>query len=127
MASQQPYKMLAGDTAVIRLTFRKTSDGELMDLDSEVSEIELEVKLQDGGADPALIGLTLTGGEIVKLAQAGETLGQADATIASSLTAPPFAPAVYRYDVVATLTPSGARHHGVKPSDFEVVAVVNQA
>jgi len=126
VAVSQPFKMDAGDTAILRLTFRLESDSSLMNLDTEITEIELQVKASDGGADPALISLSLTGGEIVKLTQSGDTLGQADATIASAETSSPFVPGRYRYDVVGILT-SGERYHGVKPSDFEVVAVVNQA
>lgn len=125
MASSQPWKMLAGDTEVIRLTFRSDLDDSLMNVDTDISQIELEVKAEDGGADPALIRLTLTGGEIVALAQSGDTLGQADASIPSGLTAPPFAPGRYRWDVVAIKT-NGDRFHSILPSDFEVQDVVNQ-
>ena len=126
MAAQQPIKMLAGDTVTLLLTFRD-EEGDLMNLDTDVSEIELEVKASDNGADPALIAISLTGGEITRLTQSGDTLGQAHALIASDETAPPFTPGRLRYDVVAIKAPGGERVHSVPPSDFEVGAVVNQA
>lgn len=116
--------MLAGDTEVILLTFTRDVDGALMDLSAEVSEIELEIKTADGAADPATVRKTLSGANIVLLAQSGDTLGQAEATIDSSDTSA--IAGQYRWDVVATLT-DGSRVHAILPSDFEIVAVVNQA
>lgn len=123
MACTEPYKKFKGDTAVLLLKFTRTSDGEPMNLDTDVTDIQLQVKAADNDPDPALIDVSLLGGGIVKLTQSGDTLGHAHATIDATADAA-MAPAVYRYDVVAILT-SGARHHGVYPSDFIIAAVVN--
>ena len=122
MACEQPVKVSMGDDLVLTLTFRTESDEELMNLDTDVSAIELEIKAADGDADPALVSLSIGSG-IVLLAQSGDTLGQAAATVpAASNTA--LGAGVKRYDVVAVLT-GGTRHHAVNPSDYEVLAVVN--
>ena len=128
MAVSKTLKLFAGDDKIVRLTFTRESDGTRLNLDTDVTEIEFQVKPAEGGADPALITLNMVAAPIgiVKLAQVGDTLGQADLTIPSSETSPPFVPGIYRHDVVVILT-AGGRNHVVSPSDFIVEMVVNQA
>lgn len=126
MGAEQPLVMRAGNDFVRRLTFTDDNTGDLLNLDTDVTDIQLQVKAADGDADPALIALSLLTTGIVKLTQSGDTLGQADFTILAASTAAPWVPKVYRYDVVVLLT-SGARQHAIWPSDLDVRAVVNLA
>ena len=135
MAIEQPKTMYVGQTKTFKLTFTKKSDGERLNLDTELAAgtdaIELQVKVLEGDADPALIAMDLASG-IVKRTQAGDDLGVADATIPSSATTGgswPAAPAnvgIFRYDVKIILL-SGAVDYSVIPSDLVVKAVVNGA
>jgi len=123
--------MILSETRVLAVTFTKQSDGSRLNLDTEVTAIEFQVKVAEGDADPPLIAKSLSGG-IVKRTQSGATLGIADITIGSTDTTSspwPAAPAnigAFRYDVVVVLT-SGARHYAVAPTDFVVSAAVNPA
>lgn len=126
MPAEQPLIMRAGNDFVRRLTFTDDDTGDLLNLDTDVTDIQLQVKAADGDADPALIALSLLTTGIVKLTQSGDTLGQADFTILSASTASPFVPGIYRYDVVVILT-AGGRKHAIWPSNLDVRAVVNLA
>ena len=126
MGAEQPLVMRAGNDFVRRLTFTDDNTGDLLNLDTDVTDIQLQVKAADGDADPPLIALSLLTTGIVALTQGGDTLGQADFTIPSASTAPPWVTKIYRYDCVVILT-SGERQHAVWPSDLDVRAVVNLA
>jgi len=131
MSCEQPTTVFQGNTKVLAVKFISQSTGLPLDLDTDVTAIEFEVKKADGDADPAFIHKDLLGG-IVKRVQAGDDLGVADITIDSGDTTAtnpdwPVAPdnvGVFRYDVVVTLT-SGQRYHAIPPSDFIVKAPVN--
>jgi hypothetical protein len=135
MANEQPKSMHLGETKELVLIFTKSSDGARLNLDSELDAgadaIELQVKVLEGDADPALIALAIGTG-ITKRTQTGDDLGVADAAIPSSATLGgswPAAPAnvgVFRYDVKIILA-SGAVKYPVNPSDLIVRAVVNGA
>ena len=120
--AQTPLDILKGESRTFRTTIRD-STGALVDL-STATAIEFQVKDADGDSDPPLIsksigsGITLVG---------GGTGGQFDIALDPSDTSssPDLAIKTFRYDVVVVLS-TGARHYVIPPSDFTVVAVVNQ-
>ena len=95
-----------GETKTFRLTLLKP-DQSRYNLDTEVTEIELEIAADLGPGNTILIALSRTGGQIVNLAQSGDTLGQADATIASGDSSG-LDPGLYWADVVAVLRADGS-------------------
>lgn len=96
-----------GETKTFRLTFTNASDGTRLNLDTDVTAIELEIG-DSVNVAPSL-AISLAGGGIVKLTQSGDTLGQADATFSAAQTDTLTTdPKVKWADVVVILT-GGAR------------------
>ena len=135
MAIEHPISMRLGQTKTIGLKFTRKSDNQPLNLDTDLavgdSSIELQVKVQEGNGDPALIALDLASG-IVKRTQSGDDIGWADATVPSSATlaspwpTPPANIGTFRWDVKIVLA-SGAIDYPVEPSDWIVRPVVNGA
>ena len=135
--NEQPKTMSLGETKDLVLIFTKSSDGTRLNLDSDLAAgddaIQLQIKKNEGDADPAFVALNLATG-ITKRTQTGDDEGVADAVIPSTGTLPananwPAAPdnvGTFRYDVKIVLV-SGAVKFAVDPSDLIVKAVVNGA
>lgn len=120
--AEVPLALLAGETRTLAVTVSRRSDGTNLNLLTEVSAIELQVKAQDGDADPPLISKSIGSGITVRSPQTGDDLGVCDVVIDAADTSS--LAGVYRWDLVVLLA-SGERLFGVRPSDFVVSQVVN--
>jgi hypothetical protein len=120
--AETPLALLAGETRTLAVTVTRRSTDAFVNLLTEVSAIELQVKAQDGDADPPLISKSVGSGIVIRDPQTGDDLGVCDITLDPADTAS--LSGVYRYDLVVTLT-GGERLYGIRPSDFVVDPVVN--
>lgn len=112
-----PMRIYRGDTATYRLTVTDDDDARI---NLTGATIELQVKTALGGADPAAIAKTVGGG-ITLLAQADDTLGQADVAISSADSG--ITPGLYWLDVVVVL--AGSRQHVIAPREYTIADAVN--
>lgn len=113
-----PFTIYRGDAATLRLTVTDDDDARV---DLTGATIELQIKTAINGADPATVSKAIGSG-ITLLAQAGDTLGQADIAISGADTNQ--TPGLFYLDVVVTPL-AGDRQHVIAPMAITIGGVVN--
>lgn len=124
-ACQEPFSIYEGETKPLLLTvFKNDGSGDIQNLAG--ATIELQVKPKIGDPDSALVISKTTPTEIVLADQTvgSDTEGQATVFFVSGDTTGKAG--FYFYDTVAILA-GGDRIHDIKPSQFTILSVVNQA
>lgn len=130
MAIPQPIDIFVGEAKTWLITITNRSNGDRFNLSAFFvvpNQLEFQVKLNDGDADPALISIGSFDSEFAILDQTigGATEGQAKLTIPTVRTLLPFPGAgFYRWSLVM-IQSGGIREVLIPPSDFTVNAVVN--
>lgn len=107
--------------ASVRKVLTVSTDGEPRSL-ADATAIELQVKSQPGGADPAPIALAIGSG--ITLRDQDDEPGVADVVITSAQTQS-LTPGVWWFDVVVEFASPAERAYVIPPTKVIVAAVVN--
>lgn len=113
------------ETRSLVLTLRD-ANGEPQNLDDDPGlVVEWQVKAALGGADPALVSLSLSGGGITKRTQVGADIGKLDIVVPYTAWAS-VTPGFYYHEAMALFTGSPAvRKYPYGAVYFELIDVVN--
>lgn len=117
----QPVFTQRGEAQTIEITVTRRSDGTPVNLDTEISALEMEISTAAGTTPTVLLSI---GSGITLQAQSGTTLGKADIVVNNVQN--DLVPAIYSYDVIMVLATSGHRKHVIPPSPWHVAASVNE-